>query len=396
MKKTLSFILTSMLTFSALPITASAVTSSDFVVRYDDEMNAHVFLNTDSDDVEETEIKKGDVNGDGFIDASDASEILEIYSELSVSRASDIDEAIKILADYNEDGFIDAEDASSVLEVYADNATSRKNNAVSVTTEVLTEVSDEESIVGGVILKPGVTAITVNVDNNDGFALFDFVLDIGSGYDIVTDIDERPIFKKCPTVNYNSYIETAVNENTVVINGIFAYDCIKEGGIITLYAYENPDSDKTVSVKSSSLYSSRKWREYGSGTAYHEAGCPLLTSDGEVIERHPIENNSIYMVGDINGDMKIDLTDAFDAFHTTYIMTNSEFGQMDGILTQVCFPNITDVRAAFLWNEYNNAMDSMGRFTTATAHEILKYCADISAGKEHISDSYITEIRHIG
>lgn len=395
MKKTLSFILTSMLTFSALPITASAVTSSDFVVRYDDEMNAHVFLSTDSDDIEETELKKGDVNGDGFIDASDASDILEIYSELSVSRASGIDEAIKILADYNDDGFIDSEDASSVLEVYADNATSKANNVVSVTTELL----DEELIVGGVVLKPDATVITINVDNHDGFALFDFVLDIGSGYDIVTDIDERPIFSKCSRVNYNSYIETAVNDNTVAVNGIFAYDCIKEGGIITLYAYENPDGDKTVSVKSSSLYSSRKWREYGSGVAYHEAGCPLLSSDGEIIERHPIENNSVYMVGDINGDMKIDLIDAFDAFHTTYIATNGGFSQMEDMVWKMYFPNITDIRAAFLWNEYsdnNNAMDSMGRFTTATAHEILKYCADISTGKEHISDSYITEIRHIG
>ncbi|MDE7365294.1 MAG: hypothetical protein K2N27_10530 [Ruminococcus sp.] len=395
MKKTLSFILTSMLTFSALPITASAVNTLDLMVEYDEEMNAHVFYNADGDDTYETEIKKGDINADGSIDASDASEILHIYSRLSVLDGLVLDAAIEILADYNSDGLVDAGDASDVLGVYADNSTQvKQSNAVSVTTEVLD--LDEELIVGGAILKSGVTAITINVDNNDGFALFDFVLDVGSGYEIVTDTDRRPIFKKCERVNYNSYIETAVNENTVAINGIFAYDCIKEGGIITLYAKENPDGDKTVSVKSSSLYSSRKWREYGSGTAYHEAGCPLLTSDGEVIERHPIENNSVYMVGDINGDMKIDLTDAFDAFHTTYVMTNSEFDLMNGILTQTCFPNITDVRAAFLWNAYDDDEHSMGRFTTDTALEILKYCADISTGKEHVSDSYITEIRHVG
>lgn len=393
MKKILSVIFTSMLTVSALPITASAVSNPDFIVKYDDDnINAHVFCDTDGDDIYETEIKKGDINGDGLIDASDASEILEIYSQLSVSSAG-IDEAVKILADYNGNELVDADDASAVLQLYAENATQgKKNYAVSVTTDI----SDEELITSGGILKPGTTVITVNVNNNDGFALFDFVLDIGSGYDIITDTDGRPAFNKCPTVNYNSYIETAVNDNTAVINGIFAYDCIKEGGIIKLYAKEKTDGDKTVSVKSSSLYSSRKWREYGSGISYHEAGCPLISSDGEIIERHPIENNSVYMVGDINGDMKIDLTDAFDAFHTTYIMTNSAFGQMDGSLTEICFPNITDIRAAFLWNEYDDNDKTMNNFTSDTAHEILRYCADISAGKEHISDSYITEIRHVG
>lgn len=394
MKKTLSVILTSMLTFSALPITASAVDASNFIVKYDEEINAHVFCDADGDDVYETEIKRGDINGDGLIDASDASRILQVYSELSVSHTSDLDEAITILGDYNNDGRIDAEDASSVLKLYTTNSTTASENVASVTTEVLSE----GITVDGVEIQSGAMAVTVNVENNKGFSLFDFILDVGSGYDIITDADGRPVFAKCKTVKYLSHIESAVNDNTVVINGLFDDDCFTKGGIITFYANENSDGNKNVSLKSSRLYSSRKWREYGSGAAYHSAGCPLILN-GEIIERNPIENNSVYMVGDINGDMKIDLTDAFDAFYTAYIATNSGFSQIQDMVWKIYFPNITDVRAAFLWNEYNDSnseMDNMGRYTTTTADEILKYCADISAGKEHVSDSYITEIRHVG
>lgn len=101
------------------------------------------------------------------------------------------------------------------------------------------------------------------------------------------------------------------------------------------------------------------------------------------------------MVGDINGDMEIDLTDAFDAFYATYAATNSGFDQLKDTY-EYYFPNITDVRAAFLWNEYSDSNITMTRFTTKTATEILKYCADISAGKNHDTDSYITQTRHIG
>lgn len=394
MKKTLSIILASMLTVSALPLTSSALELNNIRIEYDD-INARVLRDADSDGIYETELKRGDVNGNSIIDASDASAILQIYSEISVAGNTDnIDEATMILADYNNDGFIDSNDASYVLSIYANNSVKGTENSVSVTTETL----NEGITIDGVEIQSGATAVTVNVANNKGFSLFDFVLDVGSGYDVITDTDGRPVFSKCRTVNYLSNIESSVNDDTIVINGLFAYDCLTEGGIITFYANENSDSNKSVSLKSSKLYSSEKWREYGSGTAYHEAGCPLILN-GELIERNPIENNSVYMVGDINGDMKIDLTDAFDAFYTAYISTNSGFSQMQDIVWKMYFPNITDIRAAFLWNEYSDSsseIDNMGRYTTTTADEILKYCADISAGKEHISDSYITEIRHVG
>jgi len=61
----------------------------------------------------------GDVDGNGVINASDASIILHIYSVISTGRSLDFTQKELICADYNRDGFIDALDASAVLAYYA-------------------------------------------------------------------------------------------------------------------------------------------------------------------------------------------------------------------------------------------------------------------------------------
>ena len=66
----------------------------------------------------------GDVNKDGMIDSSDASDVLQEYAYQSVRQKSELDAAGKYLADINNDGQTDATDASDILEIYADRATS--------------------------------------------------------------------------------------------------------------------------------------------------------------------------------------------------------------------------------------------------------------------------------
>ena len=58
----------------------------------------------------------GDVNGNGVVDAVDASAILKAYARMSVDGTRTID---KVLADYNFDGRVTAVDASLVLTEYA-------------------------------------------------------------------------------------------------------------------------------------------------------------------------------------------------------------------------------------------------------------------------------------
>ncbi len=66
-----------------------------------------------------TDIVLGDVNGDNLIDASDASQILAIYSVQSTG-GTPVESAEQLLsADVNGDGLTDASDASTILAYYA-------------------------------------------------------------------------------------------------------------------------------------------------------------------------------------------------------------------------------------------------------------------------------------
>lgn len=263
-------------------------------------------------------------------------------------------------------------------------------NKLSLTKNILTE---NIAIDDDTVIPAGSTAFTVNIKENQGFSLFEFDFNIGSAYNIITDSENRPLFTKGSTVNYNSMITGSVNNENVVFTGLFFYDCLVEDGFITFYATENPDSDNTdFSVVSRELYSSSNWKEYGSGADYLSAGCPLIYY-GNNTDDTPQSDKSIYMVGDINGDMTIDLTDAFDAFYVIAVSVVKDFTYMNDICDFV-FPNITDIRAAYIWNNLNDSDSEMIDFSKDTALEILRYCADISSGKDIKTTSYLEEIRH--
>ena len=67
---------------------------------------------------EEKGPKAGDPNGDGVIDAVDASNILGNYAKYSIGKDEPVEENF-LTSDVNEDGMIDAVDASIVLAFYA-------------------------------------------------------------------------------------------------------------------------------------------------------------------------------------------------------------------------------------------------------------------------------------
>lgn len=62
----------------------------------------------------------GDINGDGKIDSSDATDILQEYSALSVNSHYFSSPTQTFLADITADNKVDASDATEVLNIYAD------------------------------------------------------------------------------------------------------------------------------------------------------------------------------------------------------------------------------------------------------------------------------------
>lgn len=61
----------------------------------------------------------GDCNGDGIIDATDATDILVYYAAISTGEKTDWSEEQTFAADINSDGQIDSSDSSSILAYYS-------------------------------------------------------------------------------------------------------------------------------------------------------------------------------------------------------------------------------------------------------------------------------------
>lgn len=73
-------------------------------------------------DITKKKLSVGDVNGDGAIDAIDASALLEYYAFSSVSDSFMHTDEFKDAADVDGTGSVDAMDASIILKYYADKA----------------------------------------------------------------------------------------------------------------------------------------------------------------------------------------------------------------------------------------------------------------------------------
>ena len=91
-------------------------TNNDVLVNIDENENFRFFIDDNGDGVFDAPVRTGDINCDGKINASDASQVLAIYSKLSTSRGADIN---CLVGDMNGDGQINAIDASDILAEYS-------------------------------------------------------------------------------------------------------------------------------------------------------------------------------------------------------------------------------------------------------------------------------------
>lgn len=105
--------------------------SQNVFIAYDDNGDLGLYIDPDGDGIYDDKVQNGDVNCDGYIDASDATGILAKYAEISTTNNlfTDLGQIYDFVKytymnyDYNNDGKIDSSDASDVLGVYASNST---------------------------------------------------------------------------------------------------------------------------------------------------------------------------------------------------------------------------------------------------------------------------------
>ena len=77
------------------------------------------FVSLEEAPIDNPTLPLGDINGDSTVDASDASNVLEVYALVSTGKDSELTEEQKKAADVNKDGSIDSSDASIILAYYA-------------------------------------------------------------------------------------------------------------------------------------------------------------------------------------------------------------------------------------------------------------------------------------
>lgn len=98
-------------------LTTSTTTTSNTTTTESTTTTSTITESTTTTTTPVTNYSLGDVNGDGYLDAKDASMILKSYAYISAGGSiSDIE---KMSADVNKDGLIDADDASIILSTYA-------------------------------------------------------------------------------------------------------------------------------------------------------------------------------------------------------------------------------------------------------------------------------------
>ena len=89
-------------------VNVSATKASSTAAAANDETSASVVT-----------IRLGDINGDGYIDAADASAVLSAYAKKSIGASTGFTLTQTVASDVNMDSIIDAVDASNILSYYA-------------------------------------------------------------------------------------------------------------------------------------------------------------------------------------------------------------------------------------------------------------------------------------
>mgnify|MGYP003289895834 CR=1 FL=1 len=94
---------------------------NDVMVSMDKNGKLQLSIDPDKDGVYDVFIQKGDANGDGIIDATDASAVLTTYA-MNSTENGEWNYITEDFGDFNNDGVLDATDASAILSYYANSS----------------------------------------------------------------------------------------------------------------------------------------------------------------------------------------------------------------------------------------------------------------------------------
>jgi hypothetical protein len=256
---------------------------------------------------------------------------------------------------------------SSVLAVSAMPITlgavaAENDNILSVSTQVLTN----GTVVDDTVIPAGSVAISVSISNNAGFRAYSTKLELGSAYDIIVDENNYPVVDAGSAIG-DSRIGSSRNDNIAVVSTASANENREDGEMFTIYATkDNTNMNTFISVC--------EFDEDVDSPSYY------------------IGNYNCFKIGDVDDDRHINALDAtcvLDALNETG--SNITFASASDV-TWLYFPDIADVRAAFIYtlpssNPYNPAP-----ITSGTADEILTYYSCQGTHQPYTGPSYLGQV----
>jgi len=249
---------------------------------------------------------------------------------------------------------------SAMTAVSASAINLEEENVLSVSTEAVASTMT----IDGTEVPAGAVAITVNIDNNNGFVSTMTKLNIGEA-DVVVDLNGKPVVETSNLLG-ESLITGAENEGLIAFSTASANVCSLSGEMFTFYV-ENYNS---VNIIESEMFSSVSTYNDGISTA---------------------SSNNYYITGDVDGNYIVNASDASKVLNVldTYNRDRLTYSMVK-LIPQMYFPDAISFKAAFIWNLGDDFNESTANDTNIipisqdTADEILEYytCSRVGASYE--------------
>lgn len=119
---------------------------------------------------------------------------------------------------------------------------------------ISTSTIQNDTVVDETVIPAGSVAITVNINNNDGFASSATKLNVGASADVVVDETGCPVITKGNVLD-DFITASAVNNGTVVVSSASSKETNTDGEMFTIYVADNYSgasvediTDKSVSI----------------------------------------------------------------------------------------------------------------------------------------------------
>lgn len=239
------------------------------------------------------------------------------------------------------------------------NSIAAEDNALSVSSQVIS--TDAE--VDGTVIPAGSVAVTVSIANNAGFSSYSTKLLLGSAYDIILDENNRPIVESGAAIG-DSRIGSSYKNNTVVVSTASAGENTEDGAMFTIFASVD-DSKKETNI---SVFDN----------SHMDYGTKLQPT-----------RTAYYRVGDVNSDNNINSEDASDVLAAIQMTGTGQLPYLiASLIPNVYFPNISDIRSAYIWSLPMEFPD-VPSIRVTTADEILDFYSCQSTGQPYTGSSYL-------